>query len=142
MFFQNLYDAARTFEYDYIYIDAIFLSIWILILIKNKKWSALKAGAIFGFCVYLIDAIWWWNMAAGPDFPSGTFIREYWIGGIQVPHPLGNYFLLKFGCDFMMTFSYSLFAFPWLWIMFENIEKKNIKIMLNSLHHLEKMSVV
>ncbi|GAI63654.1 unnamed protein product, partial [marine sediment metagenome] len=32
---------------------------------------------------------------------------------------------IKFGADFMMTFSYSMFAFGWLWIMFENFVKKN-----------------
>ncbi len=44
-----------------------------------------------------------------------------------MPHPLGNYFWVKFGADFMMTISYSIFAFAWLWIAFENIEKKNYK---------------
>lgn len=126
---ESFYDAARNFEYDYIYIDAIFLSVWVLVLIKNKKWRALKAGIILGFLVYLIDAIIWWNLPAGENYPQGTFIREYWIGGIQMPHPLGDYFWLKFGADFMMIFSYSMFAFPWLWIMFENYKKRDLKEM-------------
>lgn len=44
-----------------------------------------------------------------------------------MPHPLGHYALLKFGADFMMTISYTLFTFSWLWIMFENvgIKKRN-----------------
>jgi len=130
MILESLTNAIRTFEYDYIYIDAIFLFIWLLIVIKFKKWSALKAGILFGIAVYLIDAVFWWNIIAGPNYPEGTFIREYRIGGIQMPRPLGEYFLLKFGADFMMTLSYSLYAFTWLWIMFENIEKKDKKEML------------
>jgi len=127
MIMQELTNAARNFQYDYIYIDAFFLAIWIGFLIYYKKWATLKAGILFGLCVYFIDAIWWWNMPAGANYPEGTYIREYIIGGVQMPHPLGEYFLLKFGADFMMTLSYSLFAFAWFWIIFENFEKKNIK---------------
>jgi hypothetical protein len=125
MLFESITDAAREFQYDYIYIDAFLLVIWTFFLIKNKKWSALKVGLLFGLCVYLIDAIWWWNAPAGPNYPTGTYIREYWINDVQIPHPLGQFFWLKMGADFMMTISYSMYAFPWIWIMFENIEKKN-----------------
>ena len=130
MISQSLTDAARTFQYDYIYIDAILLTIWLLVVIKYKKWRALKAGILFGIVVYFIDAVFWWNISAGPNYPIGIYIREYWIGGIQMPHPLGQYFFLKFGADFMMTLSYSLYAFTWLWIMFENIEERDKKEIL------------
>ena len=123
-------DAARNFQYDYIIIDAIFLSIWILILAIKKKKTPLLAGIVTGILIYLIDAVFWWNIPAGPNYPSGTFIREYWIGGIQMPHPLGPYFLVKFGCDFMMTISYAMFAFGWLWIMFENFTREENKEIL------------
>ena len=129
MIFEDFTNAARNFQYDYIYIDAIFLSVWIIILVKNRKWAALKAGSITGILIYIIDAVWWWNTPAGSNYPEGTYIREYRIGGVQMPHPLGDYFWLKSGCDFMMTFSYAMFAFCWLWIIFENIdtsEKKEI----------------
>lgn len=129
-FFSEFTDATRTFQYDYILIDAIFLTVWVLILIKKKKWAALQAGAIIGIIIYFIDAVWWWNSPAGPNYAIGTFIREYWVDGVQMPHPLGEYFLLKTGADFMMTFSYAVFAFGWLWIMFENIEKKDRKEIL------------
>jgi len=125
MILETFNQAARNFRYDYIYIDAFFLSIWIVILIKKKKWNPLLFGIICGILVYLIDAVCWWNTLAGAHYPEGTFIREYWIGGIQMPRPLGEYFWLKFGADFMMTISYSLFAFPWLWIIFENFEKRD-----------------
>jgi len=127
-FLQQFADARRVFQYDYIYIDAVFLLIWIIFLIRNKKYQALIFGIIIAPIIYSIDAIIWWNTAVGLNFPTGTFIREYWIGGLQIPHPLGHFFFLKFGADFMMTISYAIFAFPWIWIMFESIRKKSIDI--------------
>ncbi|TFF89361.1 MAG: hypothetical protein EU548_07610, partial [Promethearchaeota archaeon] len=88
--------------------------IWIGFFIKYKMWNAIKVGAITGVIVYFIDAIWWFNMPAGPNYPANTFVREYWIGGIRMSRPLGEYFWVKFGADFMMTFSYAMFAFGWL----------------------------
>ena len=70
------------------------------------------------------------RLTAGGNYPPGTHIREYWIGGIRLPRPLGDYFWVKFGCDFMMTFSYGMFTFAWLWIMFENYVKRNYKEIL------------
>ncbi|MHA1147314.1 MAG: hypothetical protein ACTSR8_03625 [Promethearchaeota archaeon] len=131
MILEQFNNAVRTFQYDYIYIDAICLTIWVSYLIYTKKWAALKAGIFFGMCVYFIDAIWWWNTPAGANYPEGTYIREYIIGGVELPHPLGKYFWLKFGADFMMTISYGMFAFAWFWIIFENFsepDKKEIVI--------------
>jgi hypothetical protein len=128
--FESFNQAIREFEYDYIFIDSIFLAIWIAILVKYKKWKPLKFGVFTGFILYFIDAIAWFNLSAGSNYPTGTFIREYWIGGTYMPRPLGNYFWVKFGADFMMTFSYAMFAFGWLWIMFENFIKKNLNEIL------------
>jgi len=125
--FESFNQARRIFEYDYIFFDSFFLTIWIAIMIKYKKWNPLKFGIFSGFIVYFIDSIVWFNLPAGNSYPVGTFIREYWIGGVYMPRPLGNYFWIKFGADFMMTFSYAMFAFGWLWIMFENLFKKNLK---------------
>ena len=75
----------------------------------------------------IIFNVWWWNASAGANYPLGTTIREYWIDGVKMPHPLGEYFWIKSGADFMMCISYSLFAFGWLWIMYENYVKKNLK---------------
>jgi len=127
IFFESFNQARRKFEYDYVFIDGIFLAIWLGVLIKYKKWAPIKFGVITGFLIYTIDAIAWFNISAGSNYPSGTFIREYWIGGIYIPRPLGDYFWIKFGADFMMTFSYSMFAFGWLWLMFENFVKKNTR---------------
>ena len=130
IFFESFNQAIRKFEYDYIFIDGIFLTIWLAVLIKYKKWAPIKFGIITGFLIYIIDAIAWFNISAGSNYPSGTFIREYWIGGKYMPRPLEDYFWSKFGADFMMTFSYAMFAFGWLWIMFENFIKKNKKEMI------------
>jgi len=125
--FDSFNEATRRFEYDYIFIDAAFLLIWLGILIKQKKWNPIKYGLFLGILVYIIDAVWWWNASAGANYPLGTTIREYWIDGVKMPHPLGEYFWIKSGADFMMCISYSLFAFGWLWIMYENYVKKNLK---------------
>lgn len=119
----EFFQAHRVFQYDYIFIDAFFLILWILILIKNKQYTALLVGAAIAPIIYLIDAQIWWNASAGPNYPAGTFIREYWIGEVHVSRPLGEYFWQKFGADFMMTVSYALYTFPWLVIVFRNLRE-------------------
>ncbi|MFO7795824.1 MAG: hypothetical protein ACQERB_14970 [Promethearchaeati archaeon] len=131
--FELFIEPTRYFQYDYILFDGIFLTIWIYFLIKNRKWSALSFGLICGFIVYFIDAVWWWNTPI-----DGTYIREYWIDGNQLVNPLGEYFWIKFSCDFMMCISYSLFAFPWMWIMYEKIKKKKLK---NSFNKQDKKEI-
>ncbi len=113
----NVAEVARTFQYDYIYFDAILLVAWIFILCKKKEYKALLFGVVIAPLIYAVDAGIWWHT----KLSTGTYIREYWYGGMQLPHPLGNYAWLKFGADFMMTISYALFTFPWLWIAFRNI---------------------
>lgn len=127
MIFEGFNNARRSFQYDYIIFDFLFLMIWIGLFIKYKMWNAIKVGVITGFIVYLIDAIWWFNMPAGVNYPTGTFVREYWIGGIRMPRPLGEYFWVKFGADFMMTFSYSMFAFGWLLTVYKTYHRKEFK---------------
>ncbi|MFX0057754.1 MAG: hypothetical protein ACFE85_05365 [Candidatus Hodarchaeota archaeon] len=122
---QDFTEAWRIFEYDYIYIDGIFFISWVLILIRNKKWNPLKFGIFTSIIIYFIDAVFWWTLPAGSNYPPGTTIREYWIGGVKVPTNYDSHFWPKFGADFMMIFSYSIFIFPWLWIMFENFVKRN-----------------
>jgi hypothetical protein len=129
---ESFSEPTRFFQYDYVLFDAIFLGIWLFFLIKNKKWGALAFGLVCGVIVYFIDAVWWWNTPVNANFPPGTFIREYWIGDTQMPHPLGVLFWRKFNCDFMMCISYSLFAFPWMWIIYEKISKKSSEGALNA----------
>ena len=123
--FQGFNEAWRRFEYDYILIDGIFFSVWLGLLIKKKKWNPLKFGLITSIIVYFIDAVLWWNLPANANYLPGTTIREYWIGGVKVPKSFSEYFWPKAGADFMMCISYSMFIFPWLWIVFENFIKKN-----------------
>ena len=80
--FESFKEAKRVFEYDYIFIDALFFILWVLILIKNRKWKSLKFGIITGLIVYFIDALWWWNLPAGSNYSASTYVREYWIGKI------------------------------------------------------------
>lgn len=119
-------EVIRYFDFDYIFIDAIFLGFWLLITLKNKQYSALAAGCILAGLVFIIDAVFWWNISAGPNFP-GSNIREYWIGGQKVPNGPSELSVAKFAADFMMTISYGLFAFTWLWIMFQSWEHKHWK---------------
>lgn len=120
---QEFYQASRIFQYDYIYLDALFLIVWIGTLLYKKQYKALLFGALIAPLIYIIDAVIWWNVSAGPTHPAGTFIREYWLNSIKIPHPTGSYTLLKFGADFMMDISYSLFAFSWLWLALNDIRK-------------------
>ncbi len=113
----NSFDPTRYFQFDYVLFDAIFLIGWLIILIRNKRWHALSFGVFCSFVTYAIDAFWWWNAPY-----NGTYIREYFIGCYDVHlHP--ELLALKFACDFMMCISYSLYAFPWMWIMYEYITK-------------------
>lgn len=128
--FQGFNEAWRRFEYDYIFIDGIFFLVWLGLLIKKKKWNPLKFGVFTCIIVYFIDAVFWWNLPANSNYLPGTTIRQYWIGGIEVPKGFSEYFWAKTGADIMMCITYSLFIFPWLWIMFENFVKKNRKEIL------------
>ncbi len=123
---KGLTEVMRRFQFDYIYVDAFFLLIWLIIILKHKKFNALYAGFILAIVVYIIDAVAWWNIPAGSTLP-GKNIREYWIGGNAVLHGWNSLTLLKFAADFMMTISYALFAFTWLWIMFESWFSKNFR---------------
>lgn len=119
---QTVYDVQRFFQYDYIYFDLLFLLIWLVILFWKKEYGALLFASIVSPIIYFIDAQIWWNNKI-----NGVYIREYWINTIQVPHPLGDFFWLKFGTDFMMTISYSLFTFAWIWLAFKYVRSQSYR---------------
>lgn len=123
---EELFIGKRVFQYDYIYVDALFLLLWIGFLLRRKEARALIFAAAIAPIIYAIDALVWWNRSAGPHYPPGTHIREYWIGGVQVGRPQGEMMVSKFGADFMMTISYSFFAFAWLWLMFRQIRENRL----------------
>ena len=123
MILDQFSNPSRIFQYDYIYIDTIFLLVWVGVLLWNRKYTALLFGLAIAPILYFIDAHIWWNGLTN----SGAVLREYWIDGTAVPHPTGTFMWQKFGADFMMTISYALFTFPWLVILFENVRKPNWK---------------
>ncbi|MDQ5957334.1 MAG: hypothetical protein QG614_309 [Patescibacteria group bacterium] len=84
----------------------------------KKEYAALIFGAIISPIIYFIDAYIWWTNKIG-----NIFIREYFINGIQIVNHGYNYSLVKFGADFMMTISYSLFNFIWIWLVFKYFKK-------------------
>ena len=92
-------DIARRFEFDYVLFDALFLALWIALLVWQKRSGPLKAGLVCAVVVYVIDGVIW----------TATGVREY---GISAPW-------LKFPVDFMMDVSYGIIAFSWVWIAFE-----------------------
>ena len=65
-------DIARRFEFDYIFFDALFLLIWIALLIWQKRYSPLRAGIVCAVVVYIIDGVIW----------TATGVREY---GLPAP---------------------------------------------------------
>jgi hypothetical protein len=101
-------NVARNFEFDYILFDALFLAIWIVLLIWQKRFRPLKAGLILAIIIYLIDAIIWTRMG----------VREY---GLPAPW-------FKYPVDFMMDVSYSIIAWSWLWIVFERRSFRDVAL--------------
>lgn len=121
---QNSYSVERYFQYDYIYFDLIFLLIWIGFLLYKKEYKAILFGFIISPIIYFIDAYVWWTNKV-----NNIFIREYFINNVQIINNGYDSSLIKFGTDFMMTISYSLFNFVWIWLVFNNFDK--CKKMLN-----------
>ena len=90
---------ARRFQFDYIVFDAVFLALFVAVLVWRKRHAPLAAGVVCGLLIYFIDGVIW--HAAG--------VREYGIAAPWMKHPV----------DFMMDFSYGVVAFGWMWIAFE-----------------------
>ena len=92
-------DIARRFEFDYLLVDALFLAIWIMLLIRKQRFGALKAGVICGIVFYVIDGVIW----------TASGVREYEMSAAWV----------KFPVDFMMDISYGIVGFGWAWLALE-----------------------
>ena len=93
------HDITRHFDLDYVLFDLVFLILYVLALIKQRRWAALRMGGICSVVMYLIDGVGW--------YLSG--VREY---GISAPWQ-------KHAIDFMMDVSYGMVAFSWVWIAFQ-----------------------
>jgi hypothetical protein len=102
------HSITRNFEFDYILFDALFLLIYIVLLVQRKKTVPLKAGLAFGVVMYVIDGIIW----------NATGVREYRLSAPWVKHPT----------DFMMDVSYGIVAFSWIWIAFERKSSQDVAL--------------
>ncbi|MBN2291494.1 MAG: hypothetical protein JXM70_03655 [Pirellulales bacterium] len=97
---------ARNFQFDYIICDFVFLVIFISLMIWQKRYGPLAAGAVCGVIIYIIDGVVWYTLG----------VREYGISDAWMKHPV----------DFMMDFSYGVVAFGWMWVAFERKSVKDV----------------
>jgi hypothetical protein len=96
----------RRFQADYLVFDAIFLAVWIVLLVRHKRYRPLVAGLVCGFLFYLIDGVIW----------VSTGVRNYELPAHWVRFPV----------DFMMDVSYGIVAFSWAWIAFERKSVRDV----------------
>ena len=99
LLFEIDHDITRHFDLDYILFDALFLAIYVALLVREKRYGALKTGILCGIAFYVIDGVIWYV----------TGVREYGLPAPWVKHPI----------DFMMDVSYGIVGFGWVWIAFE-----------------------
>jgi len=93
------HDITRHFQLDYMLFDAVFLALYVTLLIRRKRVAPLYAGLVCAPILYAIDGLVW----------TATGVRE-----CTLPAPWG-----KHPVDFMMDASYAIVAFSWVWIAFE-----------------------
>ena len=89
--------AARTFNSLYIYLDIIWLVIYILVLINTKRHLAILAGIAGGLIYFLVD--------------YGIFYQALGSRVIEGADPF--WFLL------WLSFSYGLTNFSWIWLLLD-----------------------
>ncbi|MHA1210924.1 MAG: hypothetical protein ACTSSH_00550 [Candidatus Heimdallarchaeota archaeon] len=92
--------VARTFDIDFIYLDLLLVSIWIVLLLVRKRFKALIFG-IFGYgVVHFTDAVLWYTIKE---------TRHIEIEGDVIgPHLFLTYFSFTYG---MIMFSYAPMMF-------------------------------
>ena len=100
------HSITRHFQFDYLILDAVFLAVYVLILARQRRYAALRAGIICGLLFYLIDGVIWYQ----------TGVREYALPAPWVKHPT----------DFMMDISYGIVGFGWVWIAFERRSRRDV----------------
>jgi hypothetical protein len=93
------HDITRHFQFDYLVSDVAFVALYIVLLVRRERLQALKAGLISATFMYVIDGVIW----------TATGVREYGISAPWIKHPT----------DFMMTISYGIVGFSWVWIAFD-----------------------
>jgi hypothetical protein len=102
------HDITRHFEFDYILFDALFLALYVTLLVRHGRIAPLRAGLVCAPILYAIDGIIW----------TATGVREYSLPAPWIKHPV----------DFMMDVSYAIVAFSWVWIAFERRSVQDVAL--------------
>lgn len=97
--------VARSFGLDYIYLDIIFLIIWIFYLVRKKYWIPIAWGVLGWFVYIFTDYILWYMV---------THTRQY-IG------PLDPFIFFIWFC-----FSPGFVQFSYVILMFEKRNRKDL----------------
>ncbi len=63
--------VTRTFSIDYIYLDLIFILIWIIFLVKRRYWMPIIWG-IIGWVVYIFVDYYLWHIVMGVRTYEGS----------------------------------------------------------------------
>ena len=73
--------VARSFGLDYIYLDIIFLIIWIYFLVKKKYWIPVAWGLLGWFVYIFTDYILWYLITQTREYigPLDPFIFFMWF---------------------------------------------------------------
>jgi len=97
---------SRSFQFDYVIFDALFLLIFVVCLFRQRRFAALLSGLFAAVVFYAVDAVFWTRYG----------IREYSISEAWMRPPL----------DFMMDVSYGIITFGWLWVILERRSTRDV----------------
>jgi len=73
--------VARTIGIDFIYLDIIFIIIWVSFLIKRKYWTPIKWG-LLGWVIYIfVDYVYWYLITQTRHYtgPLDPFLFFLWF---------------------------------------------------------------
>ncbi|HUT80297.1 MAG TPA: hypothetical protein VMZ29_03765 [Candidatus Bathyarchaeia archaeon] len=102
--------VARTFDIDFIYLDLILVSIWIILLLVRRRYKEILFG-LFGFgVVYFTDAVMWYTLKETRHIEIENDV-------------IGPYLFLAY-----FSFTYGLIMFSFAPLMFNK-----------TIHYLEKL---
>jgi len=73
--------VARTIGIDFIYLDLLFITIWVSFLIKRKYWTPIKWG-LLGWIIYIfVDYVYWYLITQTRHYtgPLDPFLFFLWF---------------------------------------------------------------
>ncbi|NVM45236.1 MAG: hypothetical protein HWN79_09990 [Candidatus Lokiarchaeota archaeon] len=73
--------VARTIGIDFIYLDLLFITIWVIFLIKRKYWTPIKWG-LLGWIIYIfVDYVYWYLITQTRHYtgPLDPFLFFLWF---------------------------------------------------------------